>query len=173
MIHSSIVLAQCWLKEYYEQVFNKSWRLTKQPTHFEARAVITAYKSNKELSAPRLSLHYSGSLCWNSSSLHEWRTAEKNICSVTWEQQSRCEAARSVEMGCCSVCNDCLVCTDGQAGGCLKKIIPEHSAVSSPQPLMTCLNGSSLFVSNSLLCLSWSWPSFCAWVCFKGTARQK
>lgn len=40
-------------------------------------------------------------------------------------------------MGCCSVCNNCLVCADGQAGGRLKEIIPEHSAVSSLRTLMT------------------------------------
>lgn len=31
-----------------------------------------------------------------------------------------CEAERAAEVGCCSVCNDCVVCADGQAGGRLK-----------------------------------------------------
>lgn len=42
-----------------------------------------------------------------------------------------CEAARAAEVGCLSACND------GQAGGRLKKTIPEHSAVSLLQALMT------------------------------------
>lgn len=33
------------------------------------------------------------------------------------------------------LCDDCLVCTDGQAGGRLKEIIPEHSAGSLLQLL--------------------------------------
>lgn len=56
---------------------------------------------------------------------------------VTREQQSEWEAERAFEVGCCSVYNDCLVCTDGQAGGRLKEIIPEHSAVSLLQALIT------------------------------------
>lgn len=56
---------------------------------------------------------------------------------VTRERQSEWKAERAFEVGCCSVRNDCLVCTDGQASGRLKEIIPEHSAVSLLQPLIT------------------------------------
>ena len=56
---------------------------------------------------------------------------------MTRELQSECEALRAVEVGWCSGRNDCVVSTDGRAGGCLKGIIPEHSAISSLQPLVT------------------------------------
>lgn len=36
------------------------------------------------------------------------------------------EAQRAAEVGSCSVCNDCVVCTDGQAGGRLQKNRPER-----------------------------------------------